>query len=325
MLGVSESECGVCGCQEFEPLIEKAGYVLGHCLACGVARVVNPPSAAELAHLYSAANGYMHYAREEEAAEDREARRQLSQRRCNFVKRYASPGRLLDVGCGEGMFLSVAQENGWQVSGLELDAERAGVACERYGIHDIHSGVLEEAPFARGQFDVITMWDVIEHVPVPAETVAKVGELLAPGGLLIMITPNIDGLFPRLSYSYGKRYDYWRHPEPPYHLYQFSKRTIRRLLTDAGFSVEKIVDQRISFAYSFGNYRQIRYTPKYRTHALLFALPSLIGPWVRMGDEIAVVARRPEHMPQPVSLPTREVLQPARADHRSARTESRPS
>jgi predicted TPR repeat methyltransferase len=80
----------------------------------------------------------------------------------------------------------------------------------------------------------------------------RVNGVLKEGGLLALSTPNVDGLFPKASYQIGKRIDYWPHPEPPFHLYQFSKQTITALLERTGFRVVEMQDRRIPIGYTYG-------------------------------------------------------------------------
>lgn len=96
------------------------------------------------------------------------------------------------------------------------------------------AGRLEEAPFAAGRFDVITMFDVLEHVPSPKTFLAKARRLLVPGGRLVIETPNMAGWLPRVM---GKRHPWVR---PPEHLTYFTPPTLRLLLEQCGFLVDQL-------------------------------------------------------------------------------------
>jgi SAM-dependent methyltransferase len=118
----------------------------------------------------------------------------------------------------------------WQVAGVELSDFASTYARETLGL-DVQTGTLETTRFSEGSFDVVTFWDVIEHVPNPLETLRRAYRLLRSDGLLVLRTPNLDSLDARVFGSY------WIGYELPRHLYVFSRRTLERLLQKAGFCV----------------------------------------------------------------------------------------
>lgn len=143
------------------------------------------------------------------------------------------PGaRLLDVGCGSGEFLSWATRAGWKAFGLDPDP--AAVWAARSKGLNVFCGTIE-AVRADGPFDVVTLSHVLEHVHDPRSLLRGVYELLKPGGIVWVDTPNVG--------SYGHRFfgAAWRGLEPPRHLVLFNHRSLRRLLTEAGFVVERVV------------------------------------------------------------------------------------
>lgn len=155
-------------------------------------------------------------------------------RRCQRVMRHApTPGVILDVGCATGEFLQAMRELGWQAVGIELSDYAAGYARERAGL-DVRTGTLEEAAFAQDSFDVVTLWDVFEHVLNPQETLAEIARVLKPGGLVVIHTPNPSCLEARL---FGSSWIGW---ERPRHLHLFAPDVLRHYLRDAGFSVESL-------------------------------------------------------------------------------------
>jgi SAM-dependent methyltransferase len=105
------------------------------------------------------------------------------------VERHRRPGRLLDVGCGTGLFLAVARRRGWQVSGVDDSVEATRHARERFGLEVTTA---DFGAFAgRGErFDAITMWDIVEHARAPVELLAAARGALAPDGILALSTPN---------------------------------------------------------------------------------------------------------------------------------------
>lgn len=144
-----------------------------------------------------------------------------------------SQGRLLDVGCGNGSFLELAQQAGWEVVGVDPDPEAVAVACSR-GL-DVRQGDISVLDPSKEQFDGITMSHVIEHVHDPRTTLAFCYQLLKPGGWIWLETPNLSALG---HMCFGAS---WRGLEPPRHLVLFTRSSLQYLLETAGF--QKVEDQ----------------------------------------------------------------------------------
>jgi len=102
-------------------------------------------------------------------------------------------GRLLDIGCGSGLFLQLAQKKGWKVEGLDFDPKSIARVSHRYGI-PVHEGKFQAVRFQPGTLDVITMWDYLEHVEGPVGIITQVRSLLAPTGVLVIACPNHKSL-----------------------------------------------------------------------------------------------------------------------------------
>ncbi|MEW6560287.1 MAG: class I SAM-dependent methyltransferase [Pseudomonadota bacterium] len=139
----------------------------------------------------------------------------------------AGGGRLLDVGCGNGGFLALAQQAGWTVQGVDFDPEAERTARSR-GL-DVRVGGIEVLHGETVGFDVVTMSHVIEHVFQPLQTAQRVHALLKPGGVFWLDTPNIRSLGAK---HYGVD---WRGLETPRHLVLFNPHSLRSLLREAGF------------------------------------------------------------------------------------------
>lgn len=135
-------------------------------------------------------------------------------------------GRLLDLGCGDGYFLRLAQSCGWQVKGVDPDPQ---AGAKRLGL-TVHSGGIECLDGQGERFDVITLNHVIEHLHRPLDVLRRCHALLSPGGQLWLETPNIRAL------GHGRYKAHWRGLEPPRHLVLFSGRSLREALAQAGFS-----------------------------------------------------------------------------------------
>jgi 2-polyprenyl-3-methyl-5-hydroxy-6-metoxy-1,4-benzoquinol methylase len=138
------------------------------------------------------------------------------------------PGRLLEVGCGSGAFLRAAAKQGWEATGLDIDPEAVAVARKTPGIQ-ARVGELTEQAFPPGAFDAVVMNNVLEHVHNPVELIDECRRILAPGGRLVVITPNMA------ASGHDVMGPDWRGLEVPRHLYVFTAPALVYLGKRAGF------------------------------------------------------------------------------------------
>jgi 2-polyprenyl-3-methyl-5-hydroxy-6-metoxy-1,4-benzoquinol methylase len=150
-----------------------------------------------------------------------------------FYLEGVEPGSLLEVGCGSGEFLAEAKVAGWEVTGLDFDENAAKVARDRTD-RPVHCGDLLDWDCPPRSFDAIVLNNVIEHLFLPNETIARCYELLRDGGQLIVSTPNIDSLGHKL---FGRD---WRGLESPRHLHLFNGPSLKTLAVGKGFSSAKV-------------------------------------------------------------------------------------
>lgn len=140
----------------------------------------------------------------------------------------AWPGaRLLDVGCGNGVFLDFARRAGWQTTGIDLDPKAVETA-RAFGL-DVRLGSIETLDPSQEQFDGITLSHVIEHVHSPAELLTACWRLLRPGGWIWIETPNLD------AYGHQLYASNWLGLDPPRHLVLFSRLALFGLVQKTGF------------------------------------------------------------------------------------------
>jgi 2-polyprenyl-3-methyl-5-hydroxy-6-metoxy-1,4-benzoquinol methylase len=284
------NRCILCAGESIKLIHEKRGYCLGKCGACGLVFVTNPPGKEELAQAYTFSAGYHNTFQDEKSADFRNHSK-LATRHYAFIGRYVQKGKILDVGCSVGCLLNLAGKNGWVAVGTELSKDTAAIGREKYGL-TIAASSFDDFKHEGPLFDVISMWDVIEHLPDPGAAARKVYSLLNPGGLFILSTPNIDGAFPKLSYYISKIIKRWPHPEPPHHLFQFSATTLSHLLRQANFSLVDIVHERIEMKCSFGNLNTVLRSLRALLYAALFAPIAYSAPFWGKGDSMIVVARK---------------------------------
>ena len=154
-----------------------------------------------------------------------------------------SPGQLLDIGAGGGSFSFVASKRGWQAEGCEPNRWLCTWALEHYGL-PIRPGTVFEQDYPADSYDVVTLWDVLEHTPDPKTEIAETHRLLRTGGLLVINYPDIGSWIARLM---GRSWVFLL----DVHLYYFTRATIRTLLEGAGFEVIRIRPhvQRLGLGY----------------------------------------------------------------------------
>lgn len=157
---------------------------------------------------------------------------------CTYFERFRDTGNILDVGCGNGHFLAVAKMHGWNVFGTEY-TDIAMAICKQKGI-EMHQGKLDTSFFRDTKFDVITSFEVLEHINNPLEEVANFNTLLRSNGIVYVTTPNFNSL----SRHYLKQK--WNIIEYPEHLTYYTPATITRLFDKIGFLPLKIKTTGIS-------------------------------------------------------------------------------
>ena len=145
-------------------------------------------------------------------------------------------GDLLDVGCGNGLFLARMKRLGWRTVGVETDAAAAEIARENFGL-DVKEGRLANVGLPEASFDVVTLSHVIEHVHSPGDLVLECRRLLKPNGKLIILTPNTAGLGHRIFRRS------WRGLEPPRHIQCFSPQTLRACVDHTGMRIERVTTE----------------------------------------------------------------------------------
>jgi SAM-dependent methyltransferase len=145
---------------------------------------------------------------------------------------WPKPGRLLDFGCGGGSYLCEMAARGWRVAGLDVSPQ---VVQSIHGLgFEAYAGTLPHPDLKPGSFDVITMWQSLEHVPQPLSVLRAAYELLAPGGKLVLAVPDFEC---QTNRWFG---DQWFGLDLPRHLTHFTRRTLREMMAASGFRVHEI-------------------------------------------------------------------------------------
>jgi len=157
----------------------------------------------------------------------RESRLRATRAQVGLIKKYKHGTSLLDIGCGEGFFLFNAAKVGYTVKGIELSQDAAAYAKNEFCL-DVKAGHFEESQFPENCFDVVTMWQVLEHVPYPLTILREVHRILKPGGLLAVSTPDVGGIPAKIF-----RRRWWNIRR--LHINQFTTKTLMDILKNAGF------------------------------------------------------------------------------------------
>ena len=155
-------------------------------------------------------------------------------------------GRLLEIGCAGGWFLKAAREAGWKVKGVEISREATEFAQTKLGL-EVFCGSLSEAAFPPQSFDVVYMADVLEHIPDPVSFAIELRRIIAPGGYVIVCGPTaLNALWRRFGIFLYSLFNRTRSiASAPYHLFEYTPHTIRRLFESTGFDVVHLKKRKI--------------------------------------------------------------------------------
>lgn len=173
--------------------------------------------------------------------------------RCKFLKRFKSNGNLLDVGSGDGLFLNSIKDKGWKIHGVEPSKSASDFAKDKLRL-EIYNNDLIGANLKENNFNVITMWEVLEHIPNLNENLKEVYKLLKQNGIFVASVPNFNSL---QRVIFGK---FWCGIDAPRHLYQFTPDTLKKLLLNNNFLNVKIYHSLINIKNPIMGYSDsIRY------------------------------------------------------------------
>ena len=223
------SQCLVCNSKKLKILNDYKDHHLSQCKKCGFVFAKKIPSVTELEEHYKG------YGRKDYLSP-------ITIKRYNELldtfEKFRKTNKILDVGCGIGYFLEVAKDRGWDVYGTEYTDEAIQI-CSSKGIN-MEKGILNPNNYESEEFDIITSFEVIEHINNPIDELTNFHMLLRKGGLVYVTTPNYNSL---LRYRLKSNYNVICYPE---HLSYYTPRTLKKVFTLVGFSTKKIQSTGIS-------------------------------------------------------------------------------
>ena len=219
--------CQICGSQDLADYVAAQDGHFRRCRACGL--IFNAWSEASIQRGQDEYNKAWPH----EHAERRLDHKVWSARaRLELIQAYRPDGRLLDVGCGGCAALVAARELGYEAVGIDAGDYPVQLGAEM-GL-DVRKATLTATGFPDASFDVVTLWNVLEHIPRTKEGLAEVCRVLKPGGVVALIVPSGEYLKAQL---FHRRVRYYRGPGAVFHYTYHNPRTIRRVLAEAGFEL----------------------------------------------------------------------------------------
>jgi 2-polyprenyl-3-methyl-5-hydroxy-6-metoxy-1,4-benzoquinol methylase len=253
------------------------------CRTCLVAWV------AEVALVEQAVASYGAESFDEVYEQERSNRKKTAEILVKKIKKIKAQGKLLDIGCYSGIFLEAAKEAGYEIFGIEASESALAVARQKTG-GDLRVGLAEEvlAQFPDNYFDIITLFDVIEHLRLPGPVLALINSKLKTDGLLVFSTPDAASLLAKIQ---GKNW----HIILPHHLYYFSEKNLKMLLEQNGLRQQKIgyIGRHFTLDYLAGQTEGInRPLAKALIGAIKFFRLGKITVPINLFDQLLIFARK---------------------------------
>ena len=217
----------------------------------------------------SKTNEYYSKAKNTHAPTIRECYLRTAKSQVRLIQKYAGGTNLLDIGCAQGFFLFGASKAGYTTKGIEISQDAAAYAIKEFGL-DVEAKPFEELRFPENHFDVVTLWQVLEHAPYPLMMLKEVHRILKPGGLVVASTPNIGGIPAKIL-----RKRWWDIKR--LHLNQFTTKTLANILQNAGFKNMSAVSYRGFVSLSILLTMTLKYLDAYERLKSLFNPDHILG------------------------------------------------
>lgn len=219
--------CNICGSSDERIIATQNSCRVVMCRNCGFVYVNPRPDNETLKHLYLK---YLPSKIEDPLLWDAYMEDVFTKAANILMQRFPKGGRVLDVGCGYGFFLSQMNAKEWQIFGIDVSPTAVSYA-KGHGLN-VTLGTLEDIKYEDDSFDAVTLFYVLEHLPDPLNTLMEIRRILKPDGLLVLRIPHTTPIVRILSFLGIKNNLY----DPPFHLNDFSPKTIKAILKKAGFN-----------------------------------------------------------------------------------------
>jgi len=224
--------CNLCGIDKPSLITVQNGYKVVRCVNCGLVYVNPRPTSEMLIRLYS---DYHKRGGKDEHSWTILMKDNFKEVSAFLNKLFPERGKLLDIGCAYGHFIKIMEGHGWLVTGVDPSSE--AVASARKKDLRVLETTIEDAMFPEASFDAVTAFYVVEHLADPFTAVKKIFNMLKPGGIVVLRIPHTTPIAKFLAFWGIKNNLY----DLPYHLYDFSPKTVSLLLEKAGFSLISVM------------------------------------------------------------------------------------
>jgi 2-polyprenyl-3-methyl-5-hydroxy-6-metoxy-1,4-benzoquinol methylase len=247
-LGLEFVACDLCGNNKFRKVCSYGDVQIVRCAKCHLIYRNPRKTESTTRQFYNSA----YYEKYKGREDDISGARQVLFKKALFdlerlLGRVASR-KILDIGCGQGHFLKLAKDSGWQVKGVELSRGACDYARKNFGIDVINRSV-EEVNFETNYFDVITLWNVLDHLLSPTDMLKEINRILKAGGILVIRVPNVNfNLFAHMAYTGLAFFSEDKKFEDPSVItnFGFSSKTLSGLLRKTGYSKVAIYNSPVS-------------------------------------------------------------------------------
>lgn len=293
---VESVPCSLCGSSSFSPRVLRDGFQYVTCNSCSFVYINPQLTQKAIREVYNDEDVRKFFFEELLLPHVERDQKGEFLKRARELKSYISlpHPRLLDIGCGAGNFLMIAENEGFQGEGLELNEFYIDFIASHRSVNVVPR-LLEEMNYEAGSFDVVTLWDVLEHLPKPVDTLREVARVTRQGGMLGLTTINHACMNERILK------ERWRYYMPPDHLCSFTPFLLKQLLEKCGFTIGKIehhymfevlADHYATFLRPTSDNSKVANRIKKLLYLLLASVSQTLFNAVGSGDLVTVYARK---------------------------------
>lgn len=289
--------CGVCGETKSSFHLKDGEFTVNRCSNCGTYWVTPRLHSEDLNEVYQEqywnsdspqSMGYDSYFDKVHLYEKSFQRKESSFK--SHLAKMNPTKRILDIGCSNGVFLRVMEKRGWKGVGVDISksAIEQAVHHNKGTNLEFRCGYLHEVTSPDEKFDLVTMWDVIEHVEDPMKLLRDINQLLDKNGYLVLETQNMHSMFARML---KRKWHHYKHHE---HIYHFNRKALKYMLNNTGFEIGKMSTLHAGKFVEFGFIAERSQRVSSRLARMLAKFRFLRDKalYVNPHDEFIVVARK---------------------------------